>query len=182
LLNREETGAYIAHRLAKAGGDPDLFTPAAVDMIHQLSAGIPRSINLLCQAALVYGFAEGVGSVSQDIIRQIQEDNIGITLPSSPAEAPGVAESAENGGFAGRLEKLEAQLNDLRLRMDSYVQQNEAVLGPSSDRLFARMEKLLTEERKNNAELLQRCTKLELENRMLRHYKNILRKLRQERE
>jgi len=181
-LDRAETGAYIAHRLAKAGGPPDLFTPAAVDMIHQLSAGIPRSINLLCQAALVYGFAEGAGSVSQDLIRQIQEDNIGITLSSGPPEAPGVAGSAENDGLAVRLQKLETQLRDLQLRTDAVVQQNEYIASQSSDKLLARMERLLAEERKRNAELLQRCTKLELENRVLRLYRSILRKLRQESE
>ena len=58
-LDREETEKYIAHRLQKAGGQPDLFTPAAVDIIYKLSGGIPRAINLVCQAALVYGFAEG---------------------------------------------------------------------------------------------------------------------------
>ena len=57
-LDREETEKYIAHRLQKAGGRPDLFTPAAVDIIYKLSGGIPRAINLVCQAALVYGFAE----------------------------------------------------------------------------------------------------------------------------
>ncbi|UCF94526.1 MAG: AAA family ATPase, partial [Desulfobacterales bacterium] len=57
-LTREETGNYIAFRLEKAGGRADLFSPEAVDLIHRLAGGIPRSINLLCQAALVYGFAD----------------------------------------------------------------------------------------------------------------------------
>jgi putative secretion ATPase (PEP-CTERM system associated) len=178
-LDRGETGAYIAHRLAKAGGRPDLFTPAAVDSIHQLSAGIPRSINLLCQAALVYGFAEGAASISQDLIRQIQEDNIGITLSSAPPDAPAAAGPAESDGFAGRLQNAEAQLRDLQARMDMCIQKNTSLTGQSSDKLVAHMEKLLAEERKTNAELLQRCTKLEQENRVLRLYKSILRKLRQ---
>ena len=71
-LDREETEKYIAHRLQKAGGRPDLFTPAAVDIIFKLSGGIPRAINLVCQAALVYGFAEGAEKISQDTIHQHQ--------------------------------------------------------------------------------------------------------------
>jgi type II secretory pathway predicted ATPase ExeA len=40
-LDREETERYIAHRLQKAGGRPDLFTPAAVDIIYKLSGRHP---------------------------------------------------------------------------------------------------------------------------------------------
>jgi general secretion pathway protein A len=181
-LDREEVGAYIAHRLKKAGGRPDLFTAAAVDQIHQLSGGIPRSINLLCQAALVYGFAEGASSVSQDLIRQIQEDNIGIALAAAPAATDATlspaAAAAEGDGVPRRLQEMENRLRDLRLRMDMYIQQNEKRAHQSSDELFARLERLLVEERRSNADLLQRCTKLEMENRVLRKYKSILQKLR----
>jgi putative secretion ATPase (PEP-CTERM system associated) len=181
-LDREETGAYIAHRLVKAGGRPELFTSAAVDLIHQLSAGIPRSINLMCQAALVYGFAEGAKSVSQDLIRQIQEDNVGISLAASLPETPGAlphaAAAAESDGIPRRLQELENQLRDMRLRMDMYIQQNEKRAHQSSEELFARLERLLVEERRSSADLLHRCTKLEMENRVLRKYKSILQKLR----
>lgn len=45
-LDREETGAYIRHRLHVAGGDdPELFTSQAMDRIHLASGGIPRLIN-----------------------------------------------------------------------------------------------------------------------------------------
>lgn len=181
-LDREETGAYIAHRMVKAGGRPELFTTAAVDLIHQLSGGIPRSINLLCQAALVYGFAEGAKSVSQDLVRQIQEDNIGIALAPGPAEpaaaAPPAAGPAEGDGVPRRIQELENRLRDMRMRMDLYIQHNEKRAQQSTDELFARLERLLAEERHANAELLQRCTKLEMENRILRKYKSVLQKLR----
>lgn len=66
-------------------------------MIYELSGGIPRSINLLGQAALVYGFAQDAPVISQDLIRAIREDNVGIYLlaalpapvPAAPAEPPG---------------------------------------------------------------------------------------------
>ena len=85
-LDREETEKYIAHRLQKAGGQPDLFTPAAVDIIFKLSGGIPRAINLVCQAALVYGFAEDAQKIGQDTIHQISKDNLGIGCASATAE------------------------------------------------------------------------------------------------
>ena len=82
-LDREETGSYIAHRLSKAGANPQLFTPAALDIIYTLSGGIPRAINLVCQAALVYGFAEGAQKIGQDTIRQISRDNLGVGVAAS---------------------------------------------------------------------------------------------------
>jgi putative secretion ATPase (PEP-CTERM system associated) len=181
-LNREETGEYIAHRLVKAGGRPDLFTAAAVDLIHQLSGGIPRSINLLCQAGLVYGFAEGATSISQDLIRQIQADNVGICLSADAVETPGIAPSAavpvEGDGLPRRLQELEAQVREMKLRMEVFVQPGEARGRSSSDEVFSRLEKLLAAERKYNAQLLYRCSKLEMENRLLLKYKSMLQRLR----
>jgi putative secretion ATPase (PEP-CTERM system associated) len=82
-LNRVDTGRYISYRLKTAGGRPDLFTEAAVDLIYKVSKGIPRAINLACQAALIYGFAEEAKAISQDIVRQILADNIGVGLETA---------------------------------------------------------------------------------------------------
>jgi len=178
-LDLQETGAYIAHRLKKAGGQPKLFTAAAVDLIHQLSGGIPRSINLLCQAALVYGFAEGASSVSQDLIRQIQEDNVGICLSPGPSAAP-AAEPMENDGIQRRFMDLENQLRDMKLRLDGYVQQNGKRGQKAGDENFERLKKLLVEERVRNAELMQRCTKLEMQNDILLKYRSLMKSLSKE--
>lgn len=53
-LNADETGSYIQHRLKTAKARQlDIFRPAAVKLIHQLSGGIPRVINQICDTALV---------------------------------------------------------------------------------------------------------------------------------
>ena len=57
-LNPEETDEYIRHRVAVAGGNPDIFRPAATRFIFHQTGGIPRMINKLCDMALVYGFAD----------------------------------------------------------------------------------------------------------------------------
>ncbi|MFP5379189.1 MAG: ExeA family protein [Vicinamibacteria bacterium] len=62
-LERDECGAYIAHRLTIAGGAPDLFTPRAVDAIYDLSGGLPRLVNLLCERALQVAGASGARRV-----------------------------------------------------------------------------------------------------------------------
>ena len=73
-LSREETQNYIEYRLKKAGGSQNLFTPEAIDLIFQSAAGIPRSINILCDSALLYGFAEEVETVDADIVNSVIGD------------------------------------------------------------------------------------------------------------
>ena len=52
-FSKEETVAYIGHRLAVAGYDgPQLFTAEALNKIAEGSQGIPRTINNLCFNAL----------------------------------------------------------------------------------------------------------------------------------
>ena len=53
----EETAAYINHRLQAAGATREIFAPDALQAAHQLTGGIPRQLNRLCDLALVVGFA-----------------------------------------------------------------------------------------------------------------------------
>jgi general secretion pathway protein A len=56
LLDPLETAAYNTGRLRIAGaGDTPIFTRDAVDLIHRRSSGIPRSISVICDNALVSG-------------------------------------------------------------------------------------------------------------------------------
>jgi len=73
-FNREGTGQYISHRLNTAGGNPDLFTVGAVNIIHRMTNGIPRAINILCHAALVYGFADEVPIIGTQVLEEIKTD------------------------------------------------------------------------------------------------------------
>jgi general secretion pathway protein A len=69
-LTRDEVDAYIAHRLTVAKGSSTVgFDPSAVAMIHTISAGIPRVINLLCDRALMLGAQVGVSTMTVDLIR-----------------------------------------------------------------------------------------------------------------
>ena len=63
-LNLEDTHQYIRHRLQVAGGDPEIFSRKAVDVVYYLSGGVPRLINTLCDYALLYGFANGTDKIS----------------------------------------------------------------------------------------------------------------------
>ena len=57
-LTRDETAAYVAHRLTIAGGGAVVtFTPKALALVHRYSGGIPRLINLICDRALLGGYS-----------------------------------------------------------------------------------------------------------------------------
>src|SRR6185436_15683918 len=68
-LDEEGVGSYIAHRLTVAGGSGRVrFAANAVRKIHRLTSGIPRLINLVCDRALLAGFAERSGRITADMV------------------------------------------------------------------------------------------------------------------
>ena len=74
-LDREETAAYIRHRVALAGGrDSLLFDWQACEAVFAHSGGVPRLINLLCDTALVYGFALQKPRIDVGIIEEVARD------------------------------------------------------------------------------------------------------------
>ncbi len=136
-MNRDETGQYIVHRLEKAGGDPDLFTPDAVDKIFEVSCGIPRTINLLCDGCLVYTYAEGQHTIDDQIVEQVIEEKggIGIITRRSAASSESVSETAHGLGSESRADACLNDKNTVRemlegiTRVEKYFhQQKEAYL------------------------------------------------------
>jgi general secretion pathway protein A len=69
-LDKKETNEYIRHRLAVAGVERRLFTPGALGRIYQLTGGIPRLINILCDRALLGTYATRGNLVSARIVTQ----------------------------------------------------------------------------------------------------------------
>ena len=71
----EETAVYIGFRIKKAGGAPErLFTRNAVSLIHEYSGGIPRTISVMCDNALVTAFGLGRQLVDSRIIADVARD------------------------------------------------------------------------------------------------------------
>ena len=75
-LSHEETAWYIRHRLRVAGGAVSLFRNGAIDRIFHESGGVPRLINQLCDAALVYGYAERRARIDLAIVREVIHDKL----------------------------------------------------------------------------------------------------------
>jgi type II secretory pathway predicted ATPase ExeA len=67
-LDREETGAYIVHRLAVAGRAEPLFDAGAVDAVHRHAGGVPRRVNQLAANALLEGFAREAAVISAEVV------------------------------------------------------------------------------------------------------------------
>jgi general secretion pathway protein A len=70
-LSRDETEAYIQHRLRVAGADGrPIFTPWAVRKIYGYSRGVPRLINAVCDKTLLCGFVTGTDTLKAGHVRR----------------------------------------------------------------------------------------------------------------
>ncbi len=71
-LDAGETANYINHRLRRAAlGAPLEFPREVTDVIHARSRGVPRIINVICDAALVFGYAEERRQIDSTLIADV---------------------------------------------------------------------------------------------------------------
>jgi len=76
-LSAEDVEGYIRHRVKVASGGlerPDLFDTEACRLIFRISRGVPRIINLVCDTALVYGFAAARNRIDLAIVEELNRD------------------------------------------------------------------------------------------------------------
>lgn len=73
-LSLPETLDYIDFRIERAGGAPGLFSPDAIRMIHDLSGGIPRKINILATNALLVGFHRDAAIIDASHVEEIRNE------------------------------------------------------------------------------------------------------------
>lgn len=93
-LSLPEAQAYVAHRLAVAGGHGRLFESEALERIHRLSGGIPRLINQICDLSLVYAFAEQRDRVDATLVERVLEDRSAGRAGPLFAHSAGLTETA----------------------------------------------------------------------------------------
>lgn len=113
----KETAGYVACRITTAGGRADqLFTRDAVVALHAASRGLPRVISVLCDNALVNGFATGSRPVDAAIVADVCKDFDLLDLrptnsreePTAPPAAPARVPSPKaNAGAAAQASAIE---------------------------------------------------------------------------
>ena len=73
-LGPNEVTNYINYRLQAAGASAQLFSEEACQTIAQASQGIPRTINILCDTAMVYGYATSATVITKELVAMVIEN------------------------------------------------------------------------------------------------------------
>lgn len=105
-LTLTETRDYIRYRLWRAGGRADLFDDGACAAAFRLSRGVPRVVNLICDAALVFGFGEGVRRIGLkcmlDVVDTMQDGGL--------SNLPGIADNFDKEELIAEIGSMTTQL------------------------------------------------------------------------
>ena len=76
-LSRDETAAYVRHRLRVAGATTDIFSGPALSEIYRLSVGVPRVINVICDRALLGAYSMDRHRVTGTLVRNAASEVFG---------------------------------------------------------------------------------------------------------
>jgi general secretion pathway protein A len=76
-LSRDETSAYVRHRLRVAGATTDILPPAALNEVFRLSQGVPRVINVICDRALLGAYSLDRHRVTTTLVRNAAAEVFG---------------------------------------------------------------------------------------------------------
>lgn len=90
-----DVAAYVAHGLARAGADPEAFTPAAVVTLGRFSGGVPRLTCRLAHLAAVAAAGEGLERVEAATVERAWRE-------LSPDGGSSGADSAAHAGVDDR--------------------------------------------------------------------------------
>ena len=103
-LSREETTAYVRHRLRVAGATTDIFSPQALGEAYRLSQGVPRVINVICDRALLGAYSLDRHRVTTPLVRNAAAEVFGRRF--SPHWLPWALTAAVAALMAGALVAL----------------------------------------------------------------------------
>ncbi|WP_320041103.1 AAA family ATPase [uncultured Desulfobacter sp.] len=164
-MDIEETKAYIAHRISKAGGDPCLFPSDVVKKIHEISGGIPRTINLLCDAVLVYAYADNKQAITLGVLDQVVEEKGGLGIftkerQKTTALVSEIESVPDDGGLLNRVVNLEQRVERLAESVDKELSRVSAKSERSRDELIDQLKTQLQQERVRYKNLVRQYKKI----------------------
>jgi len=131
-LEKDEVSEYIRHRIEVGGSKRlDIFKKDTIERIADYSRGIPRLINVLCDSALVYGFADELDTIDTDILENVYDELKALGTftdysakpsadPLPPKSAAGRTATADPRIelFEGKIQLLEDKITALKDRLD----------------------------------------------------------------
>jgi general secretion pathway protein A len=98
-LSEAETGTYIEHRLAVAGATAIApFPRKLMGLVHKLTKGVPRRINLLCDRALLGAYVENQPQVTRTILKRAASE---VFAGAEGAGEQGARNASGAGGVSG---------------------------------------------------------------------------------
>lgn len=115
-LDRKEIEGYINYRLQVAGSKhKDLFTQEAMDRIAEFSRGIPRMINIICDAALLAGFVNEKRQVDEALVMEVIQElkttqDIPVAEEQNLSTYPVSKVAVSNAQLEKRLDELSSKL------------------------------------------------------------------------
>jgi general secretion pathway protein A len=165
-LDKEETRAYMEHRIKCAGGTgKPTFEPAVFDEMHKASGGIPRRINGLAERLLLAGFlAERTNLTAADLAEVVREVNAENEVPQRKATTVPVNQTGEPlmpGGLAGAV--LDLDLSSMNLapeKAEDMSRQLAQLTAEQRGDQFQRLERSLLRLERTNLQTLALLQKL----------------------
>jgi len=160
-LAADDTAAYVNHRLKRAAiAAPLQFSPDVNEIIYRYSQGVPRKINIIADAILLFGYGEDRHTIDAELTREVVEEleATGIlapmqpldAAPTGPAAAVDATQTAQSSVFVAGADKSGAAA---------------AVLAQRKQELTARERDLMARE----ARLAEREQQLAEQRRLLAH-------------
>ena len=77
-LRKDETRAYVSHRLRVAGTQNDIFTKSAINALYRYGRGIPRLINVIADRALLAAYTKDQRSVDAKLVSAAASEVFGV--------------------------------------------------------------------------------------------------------
>lgn len=127
-LSPQEVKSYIQYRLKVAGAKrANIFTDGAIEEIAKVSKGIPRMINIICDASLVYAFADNKDFINKNIVDDVVRERAAGGLFLEDSE-PKKVQAASNDApdirtLQPRVEELYS--NERLLRLEERLQNQD---------------------------------------------------------
>lgn len=163
-LDASETAAYINYRLERAAaGVPPRFPPDAAALVYRRSRGVPRIINVICDAALVFGYAEERREIDvaliQDVLVELETTGIlpeehaaGVSRTVAAAPRPAASTSSSAGAEPAQAVILPAYLQEPALARAAEEAAARTAALNAREQAIAQRERELAEQRRVLAE------------------------------